>query len=427
MKSLKLFGFLLSVWIIAACSKDPKTYATARIETFKIDSEDNYTQASKILQADYMFILDTSASMGFNSGNRSNVNASKREEFLAGLDTFVDSLQTEGIDFRFGFIEGNVQAGDMSALTNRGFYHNLVVTSDMSPSQINNSLDVLQDIGATLKPNTTVLLEAADKAMSNVGDSFIREGSQLVYLFVSDGDDGMKQPSPLQYFPNLTSEDEYANRLIAHKGSGTRDPAFVSARAIVAGVNTGCTPDPTFGEAPGIRLANTAKLIENKSRLASSSSSTVTASDVSHCILRASTEFPTLLEQLARDVSKPTNVFQLQVPNVDFDSVKVYLNGSKITWASDPNPTPYTYKKNTGSNAIVITPTPPASATVKITYDQFFVLRTVPPNPSAIVVTANGTGISLSSTSGFTYNAAANRIEFHGSTFAQGTIIEVSY
>src|SRR4051812_38379339 len=74
-KTMKNFGFLILVIAIAglsACAKKPETYSTGRVDSFVVDSEDLYTQSNKILQADYMFVVDVSASMGFNSGDLLN-------------------------------------------------------------------------------------------------------------------------------------------------------------------------------------------------------------------------------------------------------------------------------------------------------------------------------------------------------------------
>ena len=107
MKNLNLFGFLVSVLIMGACSKSPKTYESASFETFTVDNEDIYNQANQILQADYMFVVDGSASMNYNSANQSDVYASKRQEFMSGLTNFVDTLESTNVNYRIGFINGH--------------------------------------------------------------------------------------------------------------------------------------------------------------------------------------------------------------------------------------------------------------------------------------------------------------------------------
>lgn len=425
MRDLKLFSFILAAWTIAACSKDPKTFESARIDTFVIDNKDEYQQANKILQADYMFVVDVSASMGFNSGNLSDPNASKKDEFMGGLVNFVDSLKNQsvnngdGINYRIGFINGNVHAGRKNDLLGRGFYKNILIDSVMPSSQQDFLIDQLQDIGATLNENTNLMLEAADQAMDEKKSAFVRPGSQLIYLFVSDTDD----ESP-NYISGGTSTTDYAKKLIRHKGTASNIPPFVSARAIVAGVNSNCDPAEDFGETVGRRLAETAQKIENAQSFDSSGnivnkSNPVSASAVSHCILRASSEFPTLLDQLARDVSKPTNIFQLQVANVDVNSIKVYLDGNLLSNSE------WTYMS--GSNAVKLNTTPAASSRVVLRYNQFFALKSVPPDVSQIQVQVGSSFAPSSATEGWTYNAAKNRIEFHGTPIANGTVVKVSY
>lgn len=414
-----IFGFLCLAWLLGACSKDPKTFESSRIETFTVDNRDEYQQANKILQADYMFVVDVSASMGFNSGNLANTRASKKDEFMAGLNDFVETLNEqpvnsgEGVNYRVGFINGNVHASRTSDLNGRGFYKNIVINWNMPMSQQNSLIDQLQDIGATLKENTNLMLEAADRVMGSQKASFIRPGSQLVYLFVSDTDD----ESP-NYFSNETATSDYATKLIRHKGTSSNIPAFVSARAIVAGMNTGCDPAADFGETQGRRLAETAQIIENRSRAIAGAAS-VSASAVSHCILRASSQFPALLDQLARDVSKPTNIFQLQVTNVDTTSIQVFKDGTLL------NNSEWVYMS--GSNAVKLNVTPPASSRIVLRYNQYYALKGTPEDINAINVDMNGSSIATSNTQGWTYNQAKNRIEFHGTAIPNGSVIKVSY
>jgi len=419
MRDLKLFGLILCVWIVAACSKDPKTFESARIETFTVNSQDDYQQANKILQADYMFVVDVSASMGFNSGNTNDPRASKREEFMSGLTDFIDSLQdqpvnnNDGVNYRVGFINGNVHAGRKNDLNGRGFYKNILIDSIMSNAQQNILINQLQDIGATLNENTNLMLEAADRVMGTQKQNFVRPGSQLIYLFVSDTDD----ESP-NYFSSGTSTSEYATKLIQHKGTASNIPAFVSARAIVAGMNTNCTPAGDFGESQGRRLAETAQIIENRGR-AIASQAPVSASAVSHCILRASSQFPALLDQLARDVSKPANIFQIGTANVDVQSIKVYKNGNLI-----PN-SEWVYMS--GSNAVKLDVTPEASSSITLRYNPFVILKGAPQNVSEIQVQVAGSVFPTSQTNGWVYNASKNRIEFKGDYLPDNSVIKVSY
>ena len=411
-----------------ACSKAPTTYQSNRVDSFTIDSEDLYTQASQVLQADYMFVVDVSASMGFNSGDTANPYASKRAEFMGGLNNFVSTLQAHtptrpnGVDYRIGFIDGNVQAGRTQDLAGRGFYKNILINSIMPQSQQTSLIGQLQDIGQTLNENTSLLLAAADEGMRNQQSAFVRAGSQLVYLFVSDSDDQSDT-----HFSGDNTTSTFGSKLINYKGSSTTAPAFVNARAIVAGTKAGntCRPDASFGESTGRRLAETAAYIENQNKRVSGMAQTATSDSVSHCILRASSEFPTLLETLAQDVSKPTNLFALQVANVDVNSIKVYTKAQGATTYTLLANSQWQYLSS--SNSVKLVTTPPASTSVKLNYDQFFNLSGTPTSVSSIQVSANGAIVLADGSNGYTYDAANNRIIFHGTNLAQMTRIEVSY
>ena len=323
---MKKFGLTLltmNLLVLGACSKDPQTYTTNRTDLFVVDNEDVYSQANQILQADYVFAIDESASMDYNSGDP-NIYSSKRAEFMAGLSSFTSTLRSSNIDYRIGVISGNVQQERVSDLSSRSFYKNILVDSLMPDTTENSLIAQLQSIGQTLNANTNVMLEATHQVMTRQRSSFLREGAQLIYLFVSDTDD-----ESINYLTNASTSD-YAAKLIAQKGSATNIPAFVNARAIVTGMNSNCTPNPSYSESAGYRLAETAQKIENTNKTIAGLSADATLSSVSHCILKASTEFPTLLNTLARDVSKPTNLFKLQVTNVDPNSIKVYVFKTQV-------------------------------------------------------------------------------------------------
>jgi hypothetical protein len=418
MKKFGLTLLIMNLLVLGACSKDPQTYTTNRTDLFVVDNEDIYSQANQILQADYVFAIDESASMDYNSGDP-NIYSSKRAEFMAGLSSFTSTLRSSNIDYRIGVISGNVQKEQVSDLSSRSFYKNILVDSLMPDTTENSLIAQLQSIGQTLNANTNVMLEATHQVMTRQRSSFLREGAQLIYLFVSDTDD-----ESINYLTNASTSD-YAAKLIAQKGSATNIPAFVNARAIVTGMNSSCTPNPSYSESAGYRLAETAQKIENTNKTIAGLSADATLSSVSHCILKASTEFPTLLNTLARDVSKPTNLFKLQVTNVDPSSIKVYVDKHDGSGLVLQNTSSWVYLA--GSNAIKFATAPAASSTIKLLYSQFYQLSAVPTELNSLSVGLNGSLLQLSNSYGWSYDSVNNRILFNGLSVPNGTRIEVSY
>lgn len=419
MKNFGLILLTLNFLVLGACSKDPQTYTTNRTDLFVVDNEDVYAQANQILQADYVFAVDESASMDYNSGDP-NIYSSKRAEFMAGLSTFTSTLRSSNIDYRIGFISGNVQQERINDLLGRSFYQNILINSLMPDSTENVLINNLQSIGQTLNANTNVMLEATNQVMTRQRTSFLREGAQLIYLFVSDTDD-----ESINHISSNASTSDYASKLIAQKGSAANIPAFVNARAIVTGMNANCTPNGAFGESPGYRLAETAQKIENTNKTISGVAANATLDSVSHCILKASTEFPALLNTLARDVSKPTNLFKLQVTNVDPDSIRVYVDkhdGNGLVLQSTSS---WIYLA--GTNAVKFAAPPAASSTIKLLYSQFYQLSAVPTDVNTLSVSLNGSLLQLSNTYGWSYDSLNNRLLFNGFNVPNGTRIQVSY
>ncbi len=421
MKKFGLTLLIMNLLVLGACSKDPQTYTTNRTDLFVVDNEDIYSQANQILQADYVFAIDESASMDYNSGDP-NIHSSKRAEFMAGLSSFTSTLRSSNIDYRIGFISGNVQQARVNDLLGRSFYKNILIDSIMSDSNENILINNLQSIGQTLNANTNVMLEATNQVMTQQKSNFLREGAQLIYLFISDTDDETNY-----YIGSNTSTTDYANKLVAQKGSATNIPAFVNARAIVTGMNANCTPNGAYGESPGYRLAETAQKIENKNKTTAGFVANATLSSVSHCILKASTEFPALLSTLARDVSKPTNLFKLQVKNVDSNSIEVSVDTHDGRGPRSIPQSTSSWIYLPGDNAVQFATPPAASSTIKLTYNQFYQLSAVPTELNSLSVGLNGSLLQLSNSYGWSYDSVNNRILFNGLSVPNGTRIEVSY
>lgn len=365
---------------MSSCGKDPKTFTPQSVEVFTTDNKDRYTTADKLLQADYIFVMD----FGFSMSTRN-----KKDEFLSSLYDFVNSLRAQGVDYRIGLVNGNVHADQYSTLSS-DFLGGIFIDASMSGSEQNSLLGQLNAIGRPLQKNTNLLVGSAIWTMNSQSSNFIRPGSQLVYVFVSDTDDQTRARG-------LTSKNnqQLADTLIAYKGSTD----FVNARSIVVGYDkdgASCNGNVSYGETDGDILADVARRIEG---------GTATTNSVSSCILNGN--FPATLDDLAKDVRTPTDHFQLQSPGVDSSTIVVYINGI------DTRNSYYSFQYYPNTNSIKITPAPDHNALVEIHYEQFYKLSGSP-NPDRMTVKINGTEVPRSSSNGWTYNSAYSRLEFHG-------------
>ncbi len=379
------------IFAVASCSKGPQTFIPGAVDSFTIDSEDLYQQANQILQADYIFTVDGSYSM-----------KNKRELLIDSLSDFAQSLVSENIKYRIGFINGNVDAAQYSTIS-QSFIGGITIESSQAASLQNSFIDQLYSLGSPLAKNTTLGLEATLKTMQARGSSFVRPGSQLVYVFVSDTDD-LSQSR----LGGSRSASNYASSLKAFKPSS----AFVSSRSIVITGNSGCTADPTYiDEKVGTRFMDTTRLLD--AQYQQNSSTSVTA-----CV--KTSNFSALLDDLAQDVSKPTDKFELQIANFDPDTVHVYVNGAEKTKGTQWNLSGSTVVFTAGN-------IPGLSQSVRITYLPKFTLS-VTPNLSNLVVTVNSVQYPQDATNGWTYLSSENRLVFHGSAVpSNGAVVNVAY
>jgi len=367
--------------LTAACSKEPTTFVPNNVDTFTVDSEDNYSQASKLLQADYMFVLDTGYSM-FN--NKAAVQDS--------LLDFAFALKGNDIDYRIGLVNGNIHnSSDNVANT---FIGGTYLTAGLGISLENQIAAQIFPVGLALNQHREVLLEATRKVLSS-NQGFLRSGASLVVVFVSDEDDESDT-----FFSN-SSEAEYISFIKSRK-----DSALIKGRSIVKGINAGCSVDTNQNEEQGNRLANVAVGIDalETNRV-----------NVSRC---SDDTFDDILQNLSTDVSKPTDVFALQGSSPDISSLKVYLNG--VLQQQGAN---YAIQ----GTKVVFNNKPNASSSVVLRYQPKYILSNKP-NPSSISVVVDGASVSESSSNGWTYSAGENRIVFHGSSVpAHESEVKVSY
>jgi hypothetical protein len=387
------FAFLSLVFAVA-CSKGPKTFIPGAVDTFNVDSEDHYQQANKILQADYVFALDTSYSMSTPYGN------SKKEKLLESMSDFAQSLVSENIKYRIGMIRGNVHAASYSSIST-SFIGGIVIDSSQSLSLQNSLFDQLYNLGKPLQENTNLLLESTLKTMQAQSNGFVRPGSQLVYIFVSDVDDlsqnrlgGSRAPS------------NYASSLKAFKS----DSAFVSSRSIVVTGDAGCTADLNYNEKVGTRLIQTSQLLDAAHQANNSI-------NVKACVKTAN--FAALLDDLAQDVSKPTDRFELQGSSIDNSTIRVFVENQEKTKGVHWNLSGRTVIFTAGN-------IPDLSDEVLISYLPKFQLS-VAPNLDNLIVTINDTQVPQSSSAGWSYNAGENRLVFNGVNVPNGAVVKVAY
>jgi hypothetical protein len=136
------------------------------------------------------------------------------------------------------------------------------------------------------------------------------------------------------------------------------------------------------------------------------------------CILN---NFASIMDNVARTISRQTKRFKLQVPNPDVSSIKVYVNGSLV-----PS-TDYDYMSATNEIVFEDAKKPDPEAQLRLEYDQNYVLSSTP-TLQTMVVTVDGSVISQSSSNGWSYDSAKNRIQFHGSAKpANGSKVQVTY
>ena len=373
-----------------ACN-DPKTFVPTNTEKFTFYEQDFYSQAQEVLQADYLIVPDMSYSM----------NTSK-STLLSALDQFASTLADESIDYRVGFVRGTVQSN--------GFYEGAIPATFMGSVLDASSNSYLRDQVATQladlakpnAPNWPFLLEASKRTLDAHKASFLRSAAQLVYVFISDADDkGLTELG--------RSNSSYISALKSYKSNS----AYVSARAFVYTSNFGsgsCQAPQNNGQsgAAGTRLSAVASGIN------AAGTSTI-------CLNNAST-MAASLEDVARNVTRPTTRFKLQAQPVS-GSIAVKVGGSYTPSSSASYPWSY----NSASNEIVFTGSPvPGGASLAIEYDMVLQLARQP-KVSSMVVTLNG-AVVPEGASGWQYSSSTRLLSLGGAWAPQhGDVILVNY
>lgn len=391
-------GLTAAVMLLASACSQPESFVKNKIDSFEVDTIDNYKQAKSLLQADYVISVDFSYSMsgGCNANSVYNCTSPKITRLFDSLDSFAANLASAGIDYRIGFVRGSKQSTTMAADTD--FISGLVVTSDLGSSLTQLIRGRLGPVGKPLEGNVTSVVETTAKVLANRGGTFLRDSAQLVTLFVTDNDDTEE------------SAQSYRNAIRSTKS----DSSYVSARAVLAGTNPDCYTDPSlpevYGEAYGSNVANVVNLL-----------SPADTNKIS-CIMD---NFSSILNNVARKISRQTKRFKLQVPNPDPETIKVYINGTL------QDETFYSYEANTNEIVFNDAKKPDPDAALRIEYDQNYVL-TSRPAVDTIEVRFNNSVVGRSETNGWSYDAAMNRIVLNGAAkpvpgTKEGAKIQVMY
>lgn len=380
-KALTTYGMALGLSVIlVGCGNQPTTFSPNATDRFVNHNAEDYKQASKIVAADYLFVIDPSFSQW---GNQSSIRSSL-QNFMANLES-----DSQKIDYRIGFLEGNYQAPTSSTPIPNTLGSSLIGGNFLVPGfSTNNDVinSVSDEIGQPLAPNRSALLESAARFVTNSGKSFVRSGAQLVYVFISDEDD-VSHTVTGGHSGAISSASYYVTQLKKIKSN----QAYVSARALLDGNGGLCTAGK------GQRLYDTAYYLNAGSAPGSTNS---------YCIKE---NVDLNLNSLVQDVSKTTTRFQLlQKPAGNV--VKVY-----VTPASGPNAGvrsqvlpagKWSYNSSTNEIIFVSGQQPASDARLEIEYKILFALSQTP-KQDTITVTVNG-----NQTSAWSYVASENRIEF---------------
>jgi hypothetical protein len=380
---LMIMGGLLA---LTACNNDPKTFVPTNTEKFTFYEQDYYQQAQNVLQGDYLIVPDMSYSM----------NTSK-STLLNALDQFASDLADENIDYRVGFVQGTVQSNGFAQQYVPSTFLGSILDTSANSVLRDEVAGKLADLAKPNAPNWPFLLEAAKKTLDANKSTFLRSAAQLIYVFISDQDDmGNSQISG-------RTNSFYAQALKGFKSNA----AYVSARAFVYTGSGGCVASGN-GKATGTNLMAV--------------SSSINAAGASSVCLTNASSMAASLENVARNVTRPTTRFKLQALPVA-GSIAVRIGGAYTPQNSGSYPWSY----SSASNEIIFSGNPvPAGATLAIEYDMVVKLARSP-RVDTMVVTLNG-GIVPQGANGWQYNASTRELVLGGGFAPQhGDTILVNY
>jgi hypothetical protein len=410
-KTIALWGMMaLAAGMLSGCQQ-PQTYVPTNTDRFINDSSESYAQANKLLHADYLFVIDFSYSM-----------QSKRADLWDSMSGFAQDLRDAGIDYRIGIIDGGYQGtagvGEAGAWTHGNFVTPFLSTASTGSLE-DAILAQLRNVGEPLQTNHPVLLESARKTLKEQKGAFVRPEAQLVMTFITDNQDESSS-TDLDYdatkSARYVSENKFNGKVADYVSAfKTLKPNYLSARAIIAGVNNGttaCALQPSIAGG-GIYDKASTKIAEVAKQLS--------ADPVNQTISCLYDRFDQNLASLARNVTKPINRFTL--PSVPVaGSVSVRVNGADVPAAGN-------WSYVAASNEIVFADGhyPDFGASVEFDYETPFILSRAA-NASTLQVEVDGHLVSQDAVNGWTYLAGENRVVFNGSSKpADGAEVRISY
>ncbi len=376
----------LGLLVLTGC-EDPTTFVPTNSDEFSYYDQDLYNQANVVLQADYLFVADYSYSMH-----------DKVEDLVNSMDIFAQDLEDKDIDYRIGFVRGTTSTnGDTYRYIPKTLVGPAITPSVLNlQSLINLQLDGFAQANAA---NGRFLLESARRVATNSKLSFIRDRSQLVYIFISDNDDVSVNDS------NLGSRtlSSYVESLRVKS-----DNSYINARAWVTGASTGCAIGTEFGNGAGTRLATAARALN------------AGTSEAVQC-LNDGNSMAASLEDLARNVTRPTKRFKLRATPVA-GTIEVKENNVARVEGTD-----WDYVSATHEVVFRNGHEPSAGSELELSYSPLLVLSNKP-DVSTIVVTVDGTEVAKSASEGWSFNETKKQLLFTGSYKpADGAIVQVTY
>jgi hypothetical protein len=370
----------VAIFGVVAC-QEPTTFEATNTDKFTYDNEDDYEQAKKVLKADYVIAVD----YGYRMDDHV-------EALIETFDSFLSDLGDEGIDYRVGFVRGATQYSGNTQETRDGTPTNFLGKSFLSRSSSSSTENKIMDtlfcpfgnycVGEPNAPQEVLMLEAVARALDSQKSKFLRDSAQLVLAFFSNADD-----SSDDIFGSSRTTSYYKSKFRSYKD----DNAYVSARAFVRGTTSGCAAgSSTYGYATGTRLKTVAEIDAG--------------GEGNHCLDDAD-YMSSMLEDLARDVTRPTKRFKVQSKAVG-TTVKVFIDGDEAD-SSD-------WSFNASTNEVIFDDgaEPDPEQSLLITFVPIIELSR-DPDVESMSVTVDGSKVSRSNSNG--WSVSDRRLLFHGS------------
>ncbi len=371
-------SLLLGLSVLTACGEDPETFVPTVTDSFSYYDRDLYNQAEALLQADYLFVTDWSASM-----------EDEVEAVVESMDLFSEYLRDEEIDYRVGFVRGTTSSnggGNLASIYNaipKSLVAPMITTATTNVALENSIASQIEGFGDPNSANSPFMLESAERVAKNSSLGFVRDAAQLVYIFLSDADD-ISVDNP---FLGSRGVANYVEGL-----SVKSHASYINARAWVLTGDTDCLADNTSGEKVGTHLMTAATALNTGS------------SEAVQC-LRQSNGMAESLQALARDVTRPTKRFKIRTTPIE-TTIKISIDGVETSRGPD-----WYYEAATKEIIFRDGREPAPGSRLDIEYSPLIKLSSRP-DSDTIVVTVTGVEVAKSA---WTYDTAKNEIRFTGS------------